>query len=156
MIRTGSAIRFDAAGSSDGWDDADTRSRIDIELSKYFRVQAIDLKAGGSFAEYFGWPFRADITVTTREDYGELNDVSSIVAHAIYEATGYMPTVSVPSAGQPSQPTPDVGGNPLSPVYDLLSGLDSTARFVLVVVALVAVAFIVGVGGKTTRLGVAL
>jgi len=166
-IPAGTSIRFDVSGNADGLDDADTTIAVRAELAKYFTVQRVSLDASTVF-EYSGWPFRADVVVQTTEAYGDVNGPASIVAHAVYEATGYMPSVSAPSYGGPSQPDDSMGGfgdtlrDLASSVGDAIGNVVKGAtdpvasefNKILIVVAVVAVVLIVSAAGKTTKLGV--
>lgn len=154
MVRAGSSIRFDVGGSADGYDPDSVKSAIVAELHRYLDVQYAEISAGGSFAEYFGWPFRLDVVAQLRSDYGSADDVSSIVRHAVYEATGYLPSVSIPGLGQPDQVTPTPGALPSLP--NPFKEIFGEVNFILVLVLILGVVLVMNVGGKTTRVGLAI
>src|SRR5262245_57852514 len=107
-IPAGTSIQFSVSGSADGFDDDDAQTAVRTELSRYFGVVRVYLDAPALSGIYSAWPWTADVVITTREAYGTIGDVSSIVAHAVYEATGYMPSVSAPRYGQPSNEDPGI------------------------------------------------
>lgn len=168
-IPAGESIRFTVTGAADGFDDDDAQNAVRDELSKYFGVQRVYLD-GQAFG-YSGWPFTAEVVIVTREAYGDVNGPASIVAHAVYEATGYMPSVSAPAFGGPSQDDPSVIDG--SGIGDLLrnipraigegirdvlqptaEGARDTIMPIVIVVAVIAIVLVVNVGGKTTRVGI--
>lgn len=183
MIAANQSIKFSVSGSADGWDDDDAQTAIRTELSKYFGVQRVYIDAPALGGVYYGWPWSGEVVVTTREAHAEIGDVSSIVAHAIYEATGYMPSVSAPAFGGPSNEDGWVDGGGIgdllkgagNSVSDAVAGIgdaignalggaakpltdefDKTINKLLIGVAIIAVVLIVSTAGKTTRVGVAL
>ena len=168
MVRAGATITLQANGTADGYDSGQVRSAMVAELGKYFRVSGLDLSVGGSFAEYFGWPYTANLTITTQRDYGEAGDVASIVAHALYNATAYLPTVSAPQVQPQVGAGSGAGSGIVDSFADALAGLGkgigegvgaATKPTIdnlmgpLLLVGLVAVVLVVSVGGKTTRIG---
>ena len=54
------------------------------------------------------WQYRAVMNAASRSDHASVNDIAAIIKNAFYESTGYLPTVSVTSAGQsePAQLAP--------------------------------------------------
>jgi hypothetical protein len=167
-IPAGTSIRFSVSGSADGFDDDDAQNAVRAALAQYFGVQRVYLDAPAFGGVYSGWPFTADIVVTTREAYADASGPASIVAHAVYEATGYMPSVSAPSYGGPTNEEPSTLGiaesisaatkaigdglrNILQPTAE---GAVSTLMPLVIVVAVIAIVLVVNVGGKTTRVGI--
>jgi hypothetical protein len=174
-IAAGTPIQFSVSGAADGFDDDDAQNAVRTELSKYFTVQRVYLDAPALGGIYSGWPFTADIVVQTKEAYGDVTGPASIVAHAVYEATGYMPSVSAPAFGGPSNSDPSIVNG--SGIGDLLSNTaDSISKSIgdalrniikptaegavdvimplVIVVAVIAIVLVVNVGGKTTRVGI--
>lgn len=174
MIPANTSIQFSVSGAADGWDDDDTQTAIRSELSKYFGVLRAYIDAPALGGVYYGWPWTGEIAVVTREAHAEVNDVTSIVAHAIYEATGYMPAVSAPAYGQPSNEDPGVlpslpsatgigeaiaaatkaiGDGLKNILKPTAEGAVDAVMPVVIVVAVIAIVLVVNVGGKTTRVG---
>lgn len=174
-IPAGTSIKFTVSGSADGFDDDDAQARVRSELSKYFGVQRVYLDAPAFGGVYTAWPFTAEVVVSTREAYGDVNGPASIVAHAVYEATGYMPSVSAPAFGGPEEPswlpnassvgtaigdavsaaTKAIGDGLKNILQPTAEGAVQTLMPVVIVVAVIAIVLVVNVGGKTTRVGVA-
>jgi hypothetical protein len=166
MVAGGTVLTFDAQGVAGGWvpatEDA-VRSDLVEQLGRSFVVESVTVTGQGSFYELLEWPFVARIVVQTHEAYADVADVRSIVAHAIYEATGNMPTVgNVGSQGAIGS------GGFFGSIADAIRGVGDSVgdavggatrpitqefNFVLIAVAAVAIILIVNVGGKTTRVG---
>ncbi len=175
MIPARTSIQFSVSGSADGFDDDDAQTAIRSELSKYFVVQRVYLDASIFSGVYYGWPWTGEVVVSTKEAYGDVNGPASIVAHAIYVATGYMPSVSAPAFGGPSNDEPGIVPSlpSASSIGDAIAAatkaigdglkniLKPTAEGavdavmpIVVVVAVIAIVLVVNVGGKTTRVGI--
>jgi hypothetical protein len=163
MVRAGDRFTFDISGIAGGWTfttiDA-VQADIAAQLRTHFDLQTLTVDAGGSFYELMQWPFRAIVNLTVREAHNAVNDVSAVVAHDVYLATGYLPSVSATSAGQPAQ-TPREGAIPDIPgmIGDAIKKITKPAtdefNFLFLGVAVVAIVLVVYVGGRTTRVGVA-
>src|SRR5688572_3011183 len=101
MVPAGTILRYDARGTAGGWTVATqdgVRSAIATELAKYLSVVSCRINGQGSFYELLEWDFVAQIAVETRGAYSAERDVRDIVAHAVYEATGHMPSVGEPDS----------------------------------------------------------
>lgn len=171
MVPAGSVLSFELRGTAGGWVPTTLdalRSDLVNYLSSYVTVQALTVQNEGSFYEQLEWQFISRVTVVTWEAYGKPEDVASIVAHAVYEATGNLPSVgtigsqgaSTPGAGLASSVSDaikSVGDTLGQTVANLLKPSVDEAKSavmpVLVLVAVVAVVLVVSVGGKTTRVG---
>jgi hypothetical protein len=140
MIRAGEMLTFVAAGRKPSWwpIDADGVSTLKADLARTlstaFRVHTIDIASSGA-VDLFNWSYVATIVVTLRESYAHVNDASSVVANAVWQATGELPSVSAPDYGQP---TPAAPAGVLEPIRDALTGVVTGVRsevnFVLVLV----------------------
>lgn len=152
MIAANTTITFAVAGTTAGLvptDATSVRSTVADRLSLYFDLLAFTLKPpswidGIVNVEWLHWSYTASVTVKTRIDHGDIDDVRSVVANAFYVATGAMPTVSAPSLGEIQQPPatdyPGSGiGNALEHVADkFLSAEMIVVLGIVGVVALIA------------------
>jgi hypothetical protein len=152
------SIRFEVAGTAGGWLPTDrdaVRAAVLAAMNDTFRVETATINLATDYLGWsFEWPFTMQITAAPRSTYGALADVESMLVHAVYEATGYIPTVSVPDAGQAAQP--DLPADEENPIAKFLKSLEGDLIGTLVLIAIVLVALFYFVGGKTTRVGVAL
>jgi hypothetical protein len=155
MVSAGSTLSFDARGTAGGWLPVtvdSVRQDISDALAGYFLVQSVTVNNQGSFYELEQWQYVARITVRTREAYGAVDDAGSIVAHAVYDATGYLPTVgAVGSQGASGVPS---GGGIADTIADAFKGITGELNTTLVIVGLVLVAGVFVLSGKTTRVGI--
>jgi hypothetical protein len=162
VVSNGAALAFDVSGVAGGWlpvTEDGVRSAIVAELGKYFRVVSVVVTPGGSAYEVLEWPFRATVNVVTMTGYANQTDAASVVAGAVYDATLHMPTVGALGTQEDPRTADDGGGflDPvLDPIKDLVSGIQGEFNLVLLAVGIVAVVLVVKLGGKTTRVGVAL
>jgi len=144
MVARGTRIIADVSGSADSYfsitpwnatDDASLRSNVDMLLSQYFNVYDIQIES--ATFDPGQWSFRAHCDLLVLADYGNLDDVASIIRHAFYEATGYLPTVTIPQTSQGLTGQP--GQTPLPPGFDF-SGLGTALRGTSLVLVVAAVA----------------
>jgi hypothetical protein len=166
MVPAGSVLSFEVRGVAGGWTPTtldSLRSDLVSYLSSYVGVQALNVRNAGAFYEQLEWPFVATMTVQTYEAHAAASDVGSLISHAIYEATGNMPTVGG-IGSQGGMPTETGGGGLFGSigdaVGDLIGGatapITSEFNFILLAVGAVAVVLLVSLGGKSTRIGVGL
>lgn len=171
MVPAGSVLSFELRGTAGGWIPTTLdalRSDLVNYVSSYMTVQALTVQNEGSFYEQLEWQFTARLTVQTWDTYGDVKDVASIIAHAVYEATGNMPSVG--AVGSQGASTAGAGlaasiadaiqavgttvgqtvANALKPSVDTAT---SALMPILLIVGVVAVVLVVSVGGKTTRVG---
>jgi len=143
MIRRGTHITADVQGDAVGllsfhpWDASDEgyiRSQVKASLLPYMQVFSVNLTS--SNFDPGKWTYQATVDGVILADYNDIDDVAGIIGHAFYTATGYMPSVSVPFAGdytgQPQQ-------EPVLPGFDW-GELGKNIQSSLVVIALGAVA----------------
>lgn len=110
MVEKGQSIRFQVQGnitvSLFGNSTAsEVRKAAANELGQYFDVKDLTLTVNGIVDTLvrFEWltsPYEARLTVATRSAYGTAGDVGSVVAHAFYNATGSLPSVSIVGVDQ--------------------------------------------------------
>ncbi len=152
MIPAGQIIGFDFGGTAGGWvptTEDEIRSEIIGQLSQAFTVANLDLHSTGAIYEMLEWEFVGRLEVSPLQGFANMEDARSVVVHSIYEATGYMPTVTAPGAGW----SPLGSGGLTEWLSGLGSGLQQTSNLLLIGTAVVLVALVVSMGGKTTRLG---
>jgi len=114
VIRANSTITFAVSGTTAGLiptNALSVRTTVADRLSLYFDMLALTITPPSWMAtvlnvEWLHWSYTASVTVKTRIDHGDIDDVRSVVANAFYIATGAMPTVSVPGAGEIQQNAP--------------------------------------------------
>lgn len=99
MVPAGSLLTFDIRGTAGGWQLAATvdsvREELIAALSDSFTVQSVTVNSQGSFYELMEWPFSGRVVVKPLNTYGAIDDVASMVVHAMYQATGNMGTAGV-------------------------------------------------------------
>ena len=133
MVKAGSVITFTVIGTTGEYLPravGSVRAKVIDGLTPFFDVADVSFSTASLLADPFhsfiNWPYTATVRATVRADYGDIRDVDSIVAHAFYNASGNVPTVT--SAGlEPGQV-----GNTSTGV-----GLTSTLVLVAVILALV-------------------
>jgi len=171
VISAGQRTAFDVVGTAGGWLPTtvdDVREEIIKELGPYFRVHNVTIKPTSAIYEMLEWQFLSLVEASPLVSYGSFEDAASVVAHAVYEATGHMPAVTGRGQGLPHEPgsswidgvgLPSVGDG-LSgigkAIEDFFKGLQETTSLLLVGAVVVLVVIAVSVGGKTTRVGVKL
>lgn len=156
MYRAGTELTIVVAGSAESfWTSLDfwngisaprLVSSIDVRLTgRGIDVYSIDLADRG-WSDIGTWQFRATVKCASRSDHARAEDVAAVVANAFQQETGYMPTVSIISAGQPDAP-------PLQPPWtsgvgdvlgDVGAGLNATLQQIGTV-GVVAVVLVLGV-----------
>jgi len=160
MIPAGTRLAFEVRGTAGGWIPTSVdalHSEIVQELSALpLSVESVTIAEGGEIYEVLEWPFTARIVVVTRNAHAKAEDVAAIVQHGVIEATGN--AVAIGGAGsQAGDPRMDPGGLDIfGGIGSLLGGIQREANFVLILVAVILIVLVVRVGGKTTRVGVAL
>lgn len=120
MIPGGTSLSYQITGQASVFstffnDAAGVRSDVISALSAYFNVQNVTVDAESALEQYenlelTAWQYSATVTLVTRSDYGSVDDIGSVVAHAFFDATGYLPTVTNPDYGEPAQQAPTTGG----------------------------------------------
>lgn len=137
MIRNGQTLTFTVNGTTGQWlprTVAGVRQDAIDALTPFFDVESVSVNSP-SFASdpihyIANWPYTAYVRATVQADYGDVRDVDSIVAHAFYEATGEIPTVTADALEQAQKPP------------DERTGVSLTAIFALAVIGIVAFAVI--------------
>lgn len=100
MIAHGTAITFTVNGQAGFWPEsvASVRAQAIDGLTPFFDVADVSLQTRGFIEDPVNyvteWPYTATVRATVRSDYGTIRDIDSIVAHAFYNATGNLPTVT--------------------------------------------------------------
>lgn len=140
MIPAGTTITFQVAGSTGigltgfGTSPDSVRNDVTAYLSGFFDVYSVTVNAESllqSAIEFsWNWTYTATVTLGTREDYGSVDDIGSIVAHAFYQAGGALPTVSAPDYGEPTQGQLPVNQGPN--LGGFLQGLQGTTALLVV------------------------
>lgn len=159
MIAAGQRLAFDVVGVAGGWLPTtvdEVRSGAVAELSSAFRVRNLVVENTAEMYEMLEWSFLARVEVEPIQGFATIEDAQSVVAHAFYEVTGNLPSVT--DAGEGSAPTSGGGlGDWLSGLGDrvgsVLGGLQDSTNLLLVLTAGVLIALVVSAGGKTTRIG---
>ncbi len=182
MVPAGSSLTFDIRGTAGGWSFTTTdavREALIAALQSDFVVQSVTIAGQGSFYELMEWQFSGRVVVKPLSAYGAIDDVASMVTHAIYEATGSLGTAGPTgsqgavggSGGIMDSVTNTVAalgtgiqnaiaglgtavgqgvGNATKPVADEIGDLLGKG---LIIVGVVLVAGIFILSGKTTRVG---
>lgn len=137
LVRNGDALVLDVSGTTGEWlprTVAGVRQSVLDNLSHFFDVEDVTMESDAFLSDPIhyvtNWPYTSRVSLTSQSDYADHRDVASVVAHAFYEATGDLPTVTVQGADAPQ-------GNP-----DAKQGVSITTALVLVVVGLIAIAVI--------------
>jgi hypothetical protein len=69
-------------------------------LAKKFTVHSVSVMPRSSIAlGWLGWPYRAEVIVTTSVAYASADDAASIVANAFYQIGGSVPAACVDGYG---------------------------------------------------------
>lgn len=69
-------------------------------LAKKFTVHSVSVMPRSSVVlGWLGWPYRAEVILTTRIGYANANDAAAIVANAFYQIGGSVPGVCVDGYG---------------------------------------------------------
>lgn len=154
MVRAKSTITFAVSGTTAGWiptDATSVRSVVADRLGIFFDLIALTIKPPSWLenvvnVEWLHWSYTASVTVKTRVDHADVDDVRSVVANAFYVATGAMPTVSIPSAGEIQQIGPIAypgTGVDLGDPLGKLGTMFQNAELILVIGIIAVVALIV-------------
>jgi hypothetical protein len=176
MVTAGVPITFEARGTAGGWIPVTTdgvRNDIIDALGEWFTVQSVSVNPQGSFYEVAEWQFVARITVKPFVTYADADDAGSVVAHAIYLATGNLATIGVIGT-QGASGEPATAGSIVDTITDAIGkvttaigqGIANTVtptvdeaadelRKTLVIVGIVVVVAVVVMAGKTTKVGLA-
>ncbi len=101
MVNSGQRITFDVVGSVSGWIPSTVQGvREDVvsTLAANFAVHDVTINREdtlfGPSSAYWNWRYNAVAVVTTKSAYAKVEDVDSIVAHAFYQGSGELPTVT--------------------------------------------------------------
>lgn len=138
MVTAGTSLTLDVKGHTGQWlprTSGELRANILNNLSPNFQVHDVVITSGGDnpLDTGFGlwnWDFTAVVTLTTNEAYNDSDNVASIVASVVNDASGTMPAVSVRGFGQ--QVTPDVNVGPSWLSVTSLLALGALAIFAMV------------------------
>lgn len=150
MVPAGSLLTFDFRGTAGGWvptTEDQVRSDLIAQLGGFLTVQSLELHGQGAFYELLEWQFTGRLVARTQVAHAQLADVESIVAHALYEATGHAGTVGAKGTQG------DIGSDSPGIVKTITDGIVGEFNFALLILAAVAIVLVVSVGGKTTRVG---
>jgi hypothetical protein len=143
MYRAGTEETFVIVGSAESfWTSLDfwngvssPRLASEVEGRLLGRIDVFtDTIADRGFSDLGTWQYRAVMQAASRSDHASVNDVAAIIRNAFYEATGYLPTVSVISAGQAEPPQlapgilPDVGAGIGDAARNLGEGFNATLQ----------------------------
>lgn len=151
MIKAKSTITFSVSGTTAGIvpvDATDVRTTVADRLSLYFDLLALTIKPpswleGIVNVEWLHWSYTASVTVKTRVDHNDIDDVRSVVANAFYVATGAMPTISAPALGEMQQPpATDYPGSGIGDALKKAADKFVTAETIIVLGVLGVVALI--------------
>jgi hypothetical protein len=143
MVRAGTALIVEVTGTAGSWWNPSNAfvtengivADVRAGLLPYVYVDGIVIDDRG-ISDVVEWDYRAQARIRPKADYGDANDLASIVAHEFYEATGYLPSATI---GPGSQPPLD------PPIFDpgaILSRVQGTASLliigIVVIVGLIA------------------
>ena len=139
MIAAGSTLTLDVQGTVGEWlprTADEVRGAVLGVLGGSFTVHDVQIERATFLSDpenlyYWAWGYKAIVTLTTREGYGDAADVGAIVANAFYQAGGVVPTVTVRGSGPQQGPATSY------------VGVDLSMTLVLAGLALLAVAFAV-------------
>jgi hypothetical protein len=144
MVRAGTSLTIEVTGTAGSWwnplnafeTENGIKADVRAALLPYMSVDRLDIDDRG-ISDVVEWDYRATLTVRPKADYGAADDVASLVAHAFYEATGYLPSATVGSGSQPPLQPPAfdpgaAGKGIVDAITNLLKGLQGTATLVIV------------------------
>lgn len=151
MVRANSTITFSVSGTTAGLiptNAVSVRSTVADRLSLYFDLLTLTITPPSWMqsilnVEWLHWSYTASVTLKTRVDHADIDDVRAVVANAFYTATGAMPTVSAPALGEVEQPTREDPGTGIGGFFKGLADRLQTAETVLVLGIVGVVALIV-------------
>lgn len=143
MVRAGTALTVEVTGTAGSWwNPANafvTENGIVADVRAaclpYMNVDTFTIDDRG-ISDVVEWTYRASLTIRPKADYGDADDLASIVAHAFYEATGYLPSATVGPGSQPGLPPPPIN----------LPALGAWTTVLVVGVAVIAIVVVVKVG----------
>lgn len=103
MLKAGSTVVFDVQGSTGGAlpvDDTDLRNAVINNLAAYFEVLNVSITKGSMLTnildfEWLHWNYAATVTIQTRMDYGDVEDLRGVIATAFYNGGGAVPVVTI-------------------------------------------------------------
>lgn len=112
MVPSGARLTFDVQGSTGGYfivDDTTLRNEVVQRLSAFFSAPTVEITRGSTLAnivdfQWLHWNYSAVITLKTRIDYSEYDDIGRVIANAFYNAGGALPTVTSRDAGDTQGP----------------------------------------------------
>jgi hypothetical protein len=140
MVRAGTSLIVEVTGTAGSWwnpanaFETENGIKADVRagLLPYAYVDGIDIDDRG-ITDIVEWDYRATVRLRPKADYGNANDLASIVAHMFYEATGYLPSATVGQGSQPSLPGPPID----------LPSIGAWATVLVVGIAVIAVVVLV-------------
>lgn len=143
MVRAGTPLTIAVTGTAGSWwnpanafvTENGIKSDVRAGLNPYAYVDGIEIDDRG-ISDVVEWDYRATVSLRPKGDYGDANDLASIVAHEFYEATGYLPSATVGAYSQP----------PLQPPPINLPALGAWTTAIVVGVAVIAIVLVVKVG----------
>jgi hypothetical protein len=112
VVKANSTITFTVNGVTQGYIPVtakDVHASVADRLSLYFDVIALTITPPNWVKSTIGfdwlhWPYSSSVTIKTRVDHGDIDDVRSVIANAYYLSAGAMPSVSVPALGESQGP----------------------------------------------------
>jgi len=144
MYRAGTEITIVASGSAESfWTSLDfwngiSSPRLASSVDRRLADRGMDVYditiADRGFSDTATWQYRATVKGASRFDHASVNDIAAVVRNAFFEETGYLPTVSVTSAGQPEpaplQPgiVPGIGTGIADAAKELGEGFNATLQ----------------------------
>lgn len=143
IARSGVPLVIEVTGTAGSWwnpanafvTENGIKADVRASLLPFVYVDRLEIDDRG-ISDVVEWDYGASLTVRPKADYGDGNDIASIVAHAFYEATGYLPSATVGTGSQPPLPGPPIN----------IPALGAWATIAIVGVAIIAVVVVVKVG----------
>lgn len=102
MVPKGTRITFDINGNTSTWWPVSRngiQSDVTDQLFVNFVVHDVSvenkaIQLGGPSSLYWNWDYKAIVSLTTKVDYRDIQDIDGIVGSAFVEAAGAMPIVT--------------------------------------------------------------
>jgi len=115
MVRAGTPLIVEVTGTAGSWwnpanalvTENGIKADVRAGLLPYAYVDDIQIDDRG-ITDLVEWDYRASVKIRPKADYGDANDLASIVAHEFYDATGYLPSATVGTGSQPGLPAPTI------------------------------------------------
>lgn len=109
MIKAGTRITFRVAGRTGGLtpiNAGELKLNASDALRAWFNVISVDLVRPGAWeildpSQWYYWDYSATVVAEPLSDYGAIDDLDDVVAHAFYLASDEIPTVTAPAYGEP-------------------------------------------------------